>query len=71
MLEPVARFPTARKVVAYVGLDPVEHSSAEKKRLRVDQQGRLPVPATFSGRDGAEGGQRRSRVSDEEQSTAR
>jgi transposase len=31
-LEPVARFPTARKVVAYVGLDPVEHSSAEKKR---------------------------------------
>jgi transposase len=32
ILEPVARFPTARKVVAYAGLDPVEHSSAEKKR---------------------------------------
>jgi transposase len=31
-LEPVARFPTARKVVAYVGLDPVGHSSAERKR---------------------------------------
>jgi transposase len=31
-LEPVTRFQTARKVVAYVGLDPVEHSSAEKKR---------------------------------------
>jgi transposase len=31
-LEPVSRFPTARKVVAYAGLDPVEHSSAEKKR---------------------------------------
>lgn len=32
-LEPVSRFSTARKVVAYVGLDPVEHSSAERKRF--------------------------------------
>lgn len=31
-LEPVSRFSTARKVV-YVGLDPVEHSSAERKRF--------------------------------------
>jgi len=29
-LEPVTRFPTSRKVVAYVGLDPVENSSAER-----------------------------------------
>ncbi len=27
----VSRFPTARKVVAYVGLDPVERSSAERR----------------------------------------
>jgi transposase len=32
-LEPVSRFSTARKVVAYVGLDPIEHSSAERKRF--------------------------------------
>jgi transposase len=31
-LEPVARFANARKVVAYVGLEPTEHSSAERKR---------------------------------------
>jgi transposase len=31
-LEPVSRFATTRKVVAYVGLEPVEHSSAEQKR---------------------------------------
>jgi len=28
ILEPVARFPTARKVVAYAGADLVGHSSA-------------------------------------------
>jgi transposase len=31
-LEPVSRFPNQRKVTAYVGFDPREHSSAEKKR---------------------------------------
>jgi transposase len=31
-LEPVARFSTSRKVVAYIGLDPMEKSSAEKIR---------------------------------------
>lgn len=31
-LDPVSRFATTRKVVAYVGLEPVEHSSAEQKR---------------------------------------
>lgn len=31
-LEPVTRFPSTRKVVAYLGLDPMEYSSAEKKR---------------------------------------
>lgn len=31
-LEPVARFASTRKVVAYVGLDPMEYSSAERKR---------------------------------------
>jgi transposase len=31
-LNPVGRFATTRKVVAYVGLGPVEHSSAEQKR---------------------------------------
>lgn len=29
-MEPVSRFSTSRKVVAYVGLDPMEKSSAEK-----------------------------------------
>ena len=32
-LEPVERFATTRKVAAYVGLDPMEDSSAEKKRF--------------------------------------
>lgn len=31
-LEPVERFSSTRKVVAYVGLDPMEYSSAERKR---------------------------------------
>lgn len=31
-LEPVDRFPSTRKVAAYVGLDPMEESSAERKR---------------------------------------
>lgn len=31
-LEPVTRFPNQRKVVAYVGLEPREYSSGEKKR---------------------------------------
>jgi transposase len=31
-LEPVSRFPNQRKLTAYVGFDPREHSSAEKKR---------------------------------------
>lgn len=31
-LEPVTRFSTSRKVVAYIGLDPMEKSSAEKIR---------------------------------------
>jgi transposase len=31
-LEPIDRFSTSRKVVAYVGLDPMEYSSADKKR---------------------------------------
>jgi transposase len=32
-LEPVSRFAGARKVAAYVGFDPVEHSSAGKQRF--------------------------------------
>jgi transposase len=32
-LEPVSRFANQRKVVAYVGMEPVEHSFAEKKRF--------------------------------------
>ena len=32
LLEPVSRFANARKVVGYIGLDPMEHSSAERKR---------------------------------------
>jgi transposase len=31
-LEPVSRFPNQRKVVAYLGMEPMERSSAEKKR---------------------------------------
>jgi len=31
-LEPISRFPNQRKLTAYVGFDPREHSSAEKKR---------------------------------------
>lgn len=37
---PVQRFANSRKVVAYVGLDPMERSSAEKKRtLGISKQG--------------------------------
>ena len=32
-LEPVSRFTGGRKVAAYVGLDPVEHSSADRQRF--------------------------------------
>jgi transposase len=39
-LEPVGRFANQRKVVAYVGMEPREHSSAEKKRwLSISKQG--------------------------------
>lgn len=39
-LEPVARFANGRKVVAYTGPDPREHSSADKKRgLGISKQG--------------------------------
>ena len=39
-LSPVQRLATSRKVVAYVGLDPMERSSAEKKRyLGISQEG--------------------------------
>jgi transposase len=39
-LEPVARFSNQRKVAAYVGFDPKERSSAEKKRyLRISKAG--------------------------------
>lgn len=33
MLEPVERFSTARKVTAYIGMDPVEDSSGDRKRI--------------------------------------
>jgi transposase len=40
VLGPVERFATSRKVVAYVGLDPVEHSSGERKRIgHISKQG--------------------------------
>lgn len=32
-LEPVERFSTPRKVIAYIGMDPVENSSADRKRI--------------------------------------
>ena len=32
-LEPIERFSTSRKVTAYVGMDPVEDSSGERKRI--------------------------------------
>jgi transposase len=32
-LGPIGRFATARKVTAYVGLDPLEHSSGERQRI--------------------------------------
>jgi len=39
-LSPVQRFATSRKVVGYVGLDPMERSSAEKKRsLGISKEG--------------------------------
>ena len=39
-LEPITRFANQRKVVAYVGMEPREHSSAEKKRwLSISKQG--------------------------------
>ena len=63
-LEPVARFPTARKVVAYVGLDPGRALLGGEEAVWVDQQGGVPVPAVPSGGDGTEGGGRRSGVED-------
>jgi transposase len=40
LLEPVERFATSRKAVAYVGLDPVERSSAQQTRhLGISKQG--------------------------------
>jgi transposase len=39
-LEPAARFSSTRKVVAYIGLDPMEYSSAERKRYgRISKAG--------------------------------
>jgi transposase len=39
-LGPVERFVTARKVTAYVGLDPLEHSSGERQRIgSISKQG--------------------------------
>lgn len=39
-LEPVARFSNPRKVIAYVGLDPVEDSSGSRKRIgSISKQG--------------------------------
>jgi hypothetical protein len=39
-LGPVERFATARKVTAYVGLDPLEHSSGERQRIgSISKQG--------------------------------
>ena len=34
-LDEVSRFPTTRKVAAYAGLEPMEHSSGEKRRYGV------------------------------------
>jgi transposase len=40
LLDPVTRFSNSRKVVSYVGLDPVEKSSAERKRyLGISKEG--------------------------------
>jgi transposase len=40
ILGPIERFPTSRHVTAYVGLDPVEHSSGERRRIgRISKQG--------------------------------
>jgi transposase len=39
-LEPINRFASARKVTAYVGLDPLEHSSGERQRIgSISKQG--------------------------------
>jgi transposase len=39
-LEPVSRFPNSRKVAGYVGFDPVEDSSADRKRIgAISKQG--------------------------------
>jgi transposase len=39
-LGPIDRFPTARKVTAYIGLDPVENSSGDRKRIgSISKQG--------------------------------
>jgi transposase len=40
LLDPVTRFSNSRKAVAYVGLDPVERSSTERKRyLGISKEG--------------------------------
>jgi transposase len=39
-LEPVSRFSSSRKVTAYIGLDPVEDSSGDRKRIgSISKQG--------------------------------
>src|SRR5262249_58115109 len=39
-LGPIDRFSNARKVTAYIGLDPVEHSSGDRKRIgSISKQG--------------------------------
>ena len=48
-LEPVTRFSNSRKVVAYVGLDPVERSSAERKRFQGISKEGSPLMRFFLG----------------------
>ena len=42
-LEPVSRFSGGRKVVAYVGLEPMEYSSADKQRFLGISKGGSPL----------------------------
>ena len=51
-LEPVSRFGGGRKVAAYAGLEPMEHSSAGKQHFGGISKGGLPA-----GGGGAHGGQ--------------
>jgi transposase len=58
-LQPVNRFRNTLKVVAYAGFDPVERSSAERKRFLGISKAQLTLTASPNGGSGERGRQKR------------